>query len=426
MPDASAPMDPSRQTPQQTSSDPIPIPEADARRSKARTVRIQDILAAHARALDVRLEEGMREMRLAMEAAIRRSDIHEVPEAASAPAPQAPPAPAMTVMPPPPTPAIQVSPDVAKGLAQQTDERFQALSMRLQNIEDAIRSASLSGGDAVELAAKLDAATEGMNRVADAEEDLFDRVLDTQREGLEELTHRIGLGVAAVIRAMQTELTATITRLELTADASMAVAPDDAARLERTMMAIAERQEAVLDGRLAELRESLGGVAPPEEDSTIFEEPPAEAEVDQDDTPKAEAEPLDEEAISAKREADREAAITTFENEAWPWPEPDGEQPEASKDPDAPSADVITVEAEPVDEAEAATKAATDEPPAEPEVGEATAAEEIPAEEFTEPDASIEDAPAPKKKRRRRKKKAAEPEAESEAEPVEAEAETES
>jgi hypothetical protein len=411
-------MDPSRQTPQQTSSDPIPIPEADARSRKARTVRIQDILAAHARALDVRLEEGMREMRLAMEAAIRRSDIHQVPEAASAPPPQAPPAPAAPATPPPPAPSISVSPDVAKGLAQQTDERFQALSMRLQNIEDAIRSASLSGGDAVELAAKLDAATEGMNRVADAEEDLFDRVLETQRHGLEELTHRIGLGVAAVIRAMQTELTATITRLELTADASMAVAPDEAARLERTMMAIAERQEAVLDGRLAELRESLGGVAPPEEDSETVNEPPAEAIVEEYETPKAEAGTLDEEAIAAKREAEREAALTTFEDEAWPWPEPDGEaegqKPIPTDEAVTSAPDEPAAMGDPIIEAEEPADSTTEEVAgSEPEVGEATTDAEVAANQV-----SLEESPAPKKKRRRRRKKkpATEPDAVAETE----------
>ncbi|MGH2711824.1 MAG: hypothetical protein ACRDH9_11560 [Actinomycetota bacterium] len=418
MPDASTPIDPSRQTPQQA-SDPIPIPEADARSRKARTVRIQDILAAHARALDVRLDEGMREMRLAMEAAIRRSDIREVPEAAPAPPPQAQAPPPMPVAPPAPAPApAPLSPDVAKGLAQQTDERFQALAMRLQRIEDAVRS--VAPGETAGLAGKIDALTDGIDRMSDTEGDLYERFVDAQRDALEDLTRRVGIGVAAVIRAMQTELTATITRLELTADASMAVAPDEAARLERTMMAIAERQEAVLDGRLAELRESIGAVPPTDEalveETTEEAQPAREAEVSKD-----KEEPLDEKASAEKREAEREAAITTFEDEAWPWPEPDG-----------------TEEREPVAKDERATEApATGDPLAEESVDgrlseaaevepleQSPATDELVDDEAADAEASVEELPAPKKKRRRRRnKKAAATERETEGE---TEGETES
>lgn len=275
MPDAAAPTDPSRRNQQaEPPADPIPIPEAEARSRKARTVRIQDILAAHARALDVRLEEGMREMRLAMEAAIRRSGIHEAPEPPQTfqpqplpPQPQAaPPAPAA------PAPAAPIREDIARGLAQQTEERFQALALRLQRIEDAVRGVGLGGGaDAGEIGNKLEEITEGMSRLAASEEDLFDRFLEAQREGLEDLTRRVGAGVAGVIRALQNELSATVRRLELTSDATGAVKADDASRLERTMMAIAEHQEAVLDGRLAELRDSISSFKLPIEDDP---EPP--------------------------------------------------------------------------------------------------------------------------------------------------------
>ncbi len=231
-------------------SGPIPIPEAEARSRKARTVRIQDILAAHARALDVRLEEGMRDIRLAMDAAIRRSSIHEAP----------PLAPVMTPAPlpiPQPTPVTPSAPreDVARGLAQQTEERFQELGLRLQRIEDALRT--VGGGINAELEGKLDAVADGMSRFADAEEHLLDRFLEAQRQGLEDLTRRVGAGVSAVIRTLQNELTATVHRLELTADASNGASAEEAWRLERTMMAIAEHQESVLDERLAEIRQSI-------------------------------------------------------------------------------------------------------------------------------------------------------------------------
>jgi hypothetical protein len=248
---ADAAIPPSRR-PQQAPSEPIPIPEAEARSRKARTVRIQDILAAHARALDVRLDEGMRDIRLAMDAAIRRTNIHEAPPLA--------PTPVMTPAPAPAQPAAPVSgaprEDVARGLAQQTEERFQALGLRLQRIEDALRG--MSGGTAGgAIEAKLDALADGMGRFAEAEEHLLERFLEAQREGLEDLTRRVGAGVSAVIRALQNELTTTVQRLELTADASNGASADEAWRLERTMMAIAEHQESVLDERLAEIRRSI-------------------------------------------------------------------------------------------------------------------------------------------------------------------------
>jgi hypothetical protein len=255
MSDATAPSEPTRPTaPTQKAADAIPIPEADARSRKARTVKIQDILAAHARALDVRLEEGMRDIRLAMDAAVRRTGIHEAPAPQPIPpypgayAPQVPVAPA----------AAPIREDVAKGLAAQTDERFQALSMRLEKIEQALRSATLGGVGGAELDGKLDALAEGVSRFADSEEHLLERFLEAQREGLEDLTRRVGAGVGAVIRALQNELTQTVRRLELTSDGSGHTATDEAIRLERTMMAIAEHQESVLDERLNEIKQSIG------------------------------------------------------------------------------------------------------------------------------------------------------------------------
>lgn len=250
---ADAAIPPSRR-PQHATSEPIPIPEAEARPRKARTVRIQDILAAHARALDVRLEEGMRDIRLAMDAAIRRTSIHEAPPLAAPPAMTPVPVPA-----PPPAPSAPRE-DVARGLAQQTEERFQALGLRLQRIEDAVTGMG-RGSAGGEIEAKLEALADGMGRFAEAEERLLDRFLEAQREGLDELTRRVGAGVSAVIRALQNELTATVHRLELTADASNGASAEEAWRLERTMMAIAEHQESVLDERLAEIRQSIDPAA---------------------------------------------------------------------------------------------------------------------------------------------------------------------
>ncbi|MGH2692358.1 MAG: hypothetical protein ACRDHM_07615 [Actinomycetota bacterium] len=407
MPDAS-PIDPSRHTPQsEPPSQPIPIPEAEARSRKARTVRIQDILAAHARALDVRLDEGMREMRLAMESAIRRSSIQEAPQAAPTPQPQVQ-APAPAPPPPAPAPEAVAQPslpreDLARGLAQQTEERFQSLALRLQRIEDAVRSAALAGGDSGELGSKLEALTDGMNRVASTEEDLFDRLLDAQREGLDDLTRRVGAGVAAVIRAMQTELNATITRLELTADASAAVSPGDTARLERTMMAIAEHQEAVLDDRLTELRESMV------DSFQQTEETAAEvAALDLDEKTAPEGPRIGVE-------------------EAFPWPEPVPEEPLADEtvaDDEVSTPETLTENGEASEEAPEAQKAEVDETsesqqPAvedssseaepEPEVAETSDRQDPPVGEATatEEESGAQEEPAPKKRRRRKRRKTA-------------------
>lgn len=382
MPDASSPTDPSRHSQIEQPVEAIPIPEVDARSRKARTVRIQDILAAHARALDVRLEEGMREMRLAMESAIRRTAIQEAPQPAPQPQVQAPPPP--PAPPPAPPPQFQqptLPPqDVAKGLAQQTEERFQSLALRLQRIEDAVRAVALQGGDAGELGSKLEALTEGMNRVASSEEDLFDRLLDAQRDALDDLTRRVGSGVAAVIKAMQHELSATITRLELTADATAAVSPGDTARLERTMMAIAEHQESVIDDRLKELRESMASFQQTEDTAAEVEETLG---LDEKTAPEGpligveEAfpwpEPAAEEAI-----ADEVAENGSVKNEVEPQPEPEPE-PEPESD---------TPEAKPEPD-----KAGTDETSSAPEVGKAETEDEEPSAEAK-----------PKKKRRRSRK----------------------
>jgi hypothetical protein len=216
--------------------------------------------------------------------------------------------------------------------------------------------------------------------VAASEEDLFDRLIEAQRDGIEDLTRRVGTGVSAVIRAMQNELNATITRLELTADATAAVSPGDTARLERTMMAIAEHQESVLDGRLSELRESMASFQQTEETAAEVEDVLALDEKTAPEGPRLGVE------------------------EAFPWPEPlpeladESATDEAAPEPAAEDAeDAEATQEEPPAETAAAEKAT--ETVEEPEVGEAgITSEEEPA---------VEDKPV--KKKRRRKKKSPEP-----------------
>ena len=67
------PPEPSRRHPPRApSADPLPIPEA-AGHTRSRPSGVQDVLASHQRAVDARIEEGLREIRLAVSEAVGRT-----------------------------------------------------------------------------------------------------------------------------------------------------------------------------------------------------------------------------------------------------------------------------------------------------------------------------------------------------------------
>ena len=269
-----------RQPPRLPSDDPIPIP--DTGRPRTRTVRIQDVLAAQQRAIDVRLDEGLRELRLAVSEIVR----HAVEDArqtdARTPAP--------------------LRDDVVRGLLEHSDERFQAVSLRLRRLEDVMRAMAQGGGGGTGVSMepvedRLEAMSDGlaeiaasqqrsMEHLAEAQQHALERLAAQNREAFGQLARRTGEAVVAVVRTLQGEIgrsmeqlrdeiatlgrgneslqeaIAEVRRLEQTrATREATPAPRvDTSGLEQTILAVAERQEAILDRHLASLRSSLNSL----------------------------------------------------------------------------------------------------------------------------------------------------------------------
>jgi hypothetical protein len=186
-----------RRPPRQRAADPVPIPEAPSRQ-RARTVRLQDVLAAHQRAVEERIEEGLQRIR---EAAVEAARVAAARAVEIARTPQGPDA-----------------GDVARSLLTYADERFQAMGLRLQRIEDAIRTladrrgepAGARAGDTERLAGLIrDLATtqrEVVARLVAAQRAAISRLAAEQRAALEDLGRRTGRGVVAVARKLQEDL----------------------------------------------------------------------------------------------------------------------------------------------------------------------------------------------------------------------------
>jgi len=187
-----------RRPPRQRSPDPIPIPETRAR-ARPQPVRLQDVLAAHQRAVEARIDEGLREIREAAAAAVRQVAA-EVAE--SARAPQGP-----------------DQADLARGFLTYADERFQAMRLRLERIEEALRRLALAQRRPE--AAAGDKQTEAMAReirdLARQQRDVFARLARahqralaglaaSHRTALDDLARRTGRGVVAVGRKLQEDI----------------------------------------------------------------------------------------------------------------------------------------------------------------------------------------------------------------------------
>jgi hypothetical protein len=175
-PSRPAPREPSRRRPlRRRSEEPVPIPEATARTRAARTVRAQEVLAAHQRALEERLEQGFRRIEEALAGG----------------------------------PPMPDGADVAKGVLAYADERFQAMSVRLQRIEDALRQ--LAG--ALRSGTERETASDGADGMAEAVTELgrqqrafMEAMASAQRAALEDLGRRTGEGVVAVANVLRQEI----------------------------------------------------------------------------------------------------------------------------------------------------------------------------------------------------------------------------
>lgn len=187
--------EPSRRRPPRTRlADPVPIPEA-ATRQRPSPVRVQQVLAAHQRAIEERLDEGLQRIR------------ETVAEAIRAAAPGA-------------GPSQRDPGEVSRALLAHAEERFQALGLRLQRIEEVLRAlaarphddrtGSLPAGEIERLGALVRELGrqqgEAMARLARAHRAAIGRLAQDQRAAIEDLGKRTGQGVVAVAREVQRDL----------------------------------------------------------------------------------------------------------------------------------------------------------------------------------------------------------------------------
>ena len=182
-----------RRPPRQRLVDPVPIPESP---SRPRPVRAQDVLAAHQRAIEERLEDGLLRIQEAVAAAARTAAAEAVAEA--------------TVTAPP------VAGDVSRALLAHAEERFQAMGIRLQRIEETLQALASrargdrSGPELDRLAALLREVGrrqgEAMAKLARAHHAAIERLAEHQRDALEDIGRRTGRGVIAVARQLRRSL----------------------------------------------------------------------------------------------------------------------------------------------------------------------------------------------------------------------------
>jgi hypothetical protein len=175
-PSQPAPREPSRRRPlRRRAEEPIPIPEAAARTRAARAVKLQEVLAAHQRALEERMVEGLRRIEEALAGG-----------------------------PPMPDQA-----DVAKGVLAYADERFQAMSVRLQRVEDALRQLAgelRNGADQEASPEGSDGLAAMVTELGRQQQALLETMASAQRAAFDDLGRRTGEGVVAVAIVLRQEI----------------------------------------------------------------------------------------------------------------------------------------------------------------------------------------------------------------------------
>jgi hypothetical protein len=106
-----------RRPPRRRSDDPVPIPDPRSRPRRKRTVKLQEVLKAYQRAVVEVLEQRIEEASRASADAARQAVAEALAE----------------------RPQGLDDGEVAEGVVAHADERFQALSVRLEGIEEALR-----------------------------------------------------------------------------------------------------------------------------------------------------------------------------------------------------------------------------------------------------------------------------------------------
>jgi hypothetical protein len=179
---ASAPDRSRRKPPRGRSEHPIPIPEARSRPRRTRTVKLQEVLKAYQLAVVDVLEQRIA---AASEAAAESARLAVAEALAERP------------------PGGPEAGDVTKGVLAYTDERFQAMSLRLQHIEEALRRLATAPPPTGAAVAHPD---ERVLRRLDAIGRAVARLAEDHRGLADELGRRTGKGVVAVGKVVREDL----------------------------------------------------------------------------------------------------------------------------------------------------------------------------------------------------------------------------
>lgn len=168
-----------RRPPRRRSDDPVPIPDPRSRSRRKRTVKLQEVLKAYQRVVVEVLEQRIEEASRASADAARQAVAEALAE----------------------RPQGLDDGDVAKGVVAYADERFQALSVRLERIEEALRrlAGERSPGEPedAEIERRLDSIAQAVAGLG----------ADHQQLG-DQLGRKTGQGVVAVAQVIREDLEA--------------------------------------------------------------------------------------------------------------------------------------------------------------------------------------------------------------------------
>ena len=166
-----------RRPPRRRSDDPVPIPDPRSRSRRKRTVKLQEVLKAYQRAVVGVLEQRIEEASRASAEAARQAVAEALAE----------------------RPQRLDDGEVAKGAVAYADERFQALSVRLERIEEALRRLAgerpgppPGGAEDEQIEGQLDRIAQAVAGLAADNQQLGDQLGKRTRQGV--------VAVAQVIR----------------------------------------------------------------------------------------------------------------------------------------------------------------------------------------------------------------------------------
>jgi hypothetical protein len=169
-----------RRPPRRRSDDPVPIPDATARASRTKTVKLHQVLRAYQQAVLDIVEKRMAEVADAAAEAARQGVAEALDQGPLGPD----------------------RGDVARGLLTYADERLQAMSLRLQQIEEAVRRLA-AGLPSSETSLSSDS---DVSRRLDAIAGAVAALAEDHRAVVAELGRRTGAGVVAVGRVLRRDL----------------------------------------------------------------------------------------------------------------------------------------------------------------------------------------------------------------------------